>query len=316
MAVSSFRELKRIVTVEQVLASRGLLGGLRVRGGDLVGPCPLHGGDNPGAFVVSRSKSLWRCFTSCGGGDVVELITRLDGSGYRDARRVLQRLAGERDDDSGPLQDRFSSRSAPQRASRAFTPYTRRLALDPAAPMLMGKGIDAATAARFEAGAWHGPGFLSGCVGVRLHDVDGQPLGYAGRRISVPPGSQIGKWKFPPRLPKAALLYGWHRVGRDGRRGLVVVEGAWSVLRLAQVGVPAVALLGAHASAQQCGMLAAAGRVVVMLDGDRAGRAGARRLVERLGGRRDVRVIELGDGVDPDDLDDEELAGVCGLLLS
>ena len=111
MAVSSFRELKRIVTVEQVLASRGLLGGLRVRGDDLVGSCPLHGGDNPGAFVVSRSKSLWRCFTSCGGGDVVELITRLDGSGYRDARRVLQRIAGERDDDSGPLQDRFSSRS-------------------------------------------------------------------------------------------------------------------------------------------------------------------------------------------------------------
>ena len=53
-----------------------------------------------------------------------------------------------------------------------------------------------------------------------------------------------------------------------------------------------------------------------MLDGDRAGRVGARRLIEQLTGRCNVRVMELGDGVDPDDLDDHELAGVRGLLFS
>ena len=316
MAVSSFRELKRIVTVEQVLASRGLLGGLRVRGDDLVGPCPLHGGDNSNAFVISRSKDLWRCFTCCGGGDVVELIRRIDGPCYRNARQVLRRLAGDRDHHTRPPDDRAMWRQAPQQTPPPFTPYTRRLDLDPSAPMLKAKGIEAATAARFEVGAWHGFGFLSGCVGVRLHDPDGRPLGYAGRRISPPADGQIGRWKLPSRLPKGSLLYGWHRVMPGGQQRLVVVEGVWGVLRLAQVGVPAVALLGAHASARQCAMLASAKRVVLMLDGDRAGRVGTRRLVGQLNGRGDVRVIELGDGVDPDDLGDGELASVRGLLLS
>jgi len=182
--------------------------------------------------------------------------------------------------------------------------------------MLRSKGIDVATAAHFEVGAWHGRGFLSGCIGVRLHDLDGRPLGYAGRRISPPADRQIGRWKLPSRLPKASLLYGWHRVVPGDRQRLVVVEGVWGVLRLAQVGVPAVALLGAHASARQCAMLASAKRVVVMLDGDRAGRAGTRRLVERLNGRGDVRVVEVGEGVDPDDLGDGQLVAVREVLLS
>ena len=71
------------------------------------------------------------------------------------------------------------------------------------------------------------------------------------------------------------------------------------LLRFAQVGVPAVALLGAHASARQCAMLASARQcamlasaklVVMMLDGDRVGRAGMWRLVEQLNGRGDVPV--------------------------
>jgi len=57
-----FRRLKKAVSIEQVLAQRGLLDGLRLRGHRLVGPCPVHGGDNPRAFVVDRHKGLWRCY--------------------------------------------------------------------------------------------------------------------------------------------------------------------------------------------------------------------------------------------------------------
>ena len=85
-----FQRLKAAVTIEQVLAHRGLLAGLCVSPHRLVGPCPLHGGDNPRAFVVDRARSLWRCFTACdAGGDVIELLRRLDGVGYADVARCI-----------------------------------------------------------------------------------------------------------------------------------------------------------------------------------------------------------------------------------
>ena len=55
------RRLKRSVSIEHVLADRGLLAGMRRRG-QLVGACPIHGGDNPDAFVVNPQRGLWRCY--------------------------------------------------------------------------------------------------------------------------------------------------------------------------------------------------------------------------------------------------------------
>ena len=88
-----FQWLKRRVSIEQVLADKALLSQLRRGNGRLVGPCPLHWGDNPNAFVVSLRKNLWRCFTGCdAGGDVVELVRRLDRKSYRLTAEYLAEL--------------------------------------------------------------------------------------------------------------------------------------------------------------------------------------------------------------------------------
>ncbi len=71
----AFSHLKRRVSIEAVLNAEGLATSLKRRGQRLVGPCPVHGGDNPQAFVVDLARDLWYCFTRCqGGGDVVELV--------------------------------------------------------------------------------------------------------------------------------------------------------------------------------------------------------------------------------------------------
>lgn len=178
-----------------------------------------------------------------------------------------------------------------------FTPYTRRLTIDPEHPFLTTRRIQPRTARSFEVGAWYGYGMLGGCIAVRLHDLEGSPIGYAGRRLD--PGSR-GKWVFPRRLPRNRLLYGWHRA--RGHDQLVVVEGAWEVLRLHQLGVVAVALLGTHASVEQLRLL----RTVpcrILLDGDPAGRAAARRLAVDLR----ASVIDAPPGRDPADLSDRQL---------
>jgi DNA primase len=291
-----FRRLRQRVSVERFLEHRGLLDGLRLRGDQLVGPCPVHGGDNRSAFVVDCRRNLWHCFTGCGGGgDVIELVRRLDGVGYRQAALCLANLADQRPLGPSPL------RTGP--SGRPFQPYRNPLRLDPLHPFLRDKGIGPETASRFEVGAWWGAGMLEGCIAVRLRDHLGRPLGYAGRRLS--PGTR-GKWVFPPGLPKSQLLYQYHRLPEPPLNLLVVVEGPWGVLRLAQLGIPAVALFGVHLSGRQAELLRSVPRLLVMLDGDPAGRSAT----ERICRLPEASPVRLGDGLDPDDLSDLRLSEI------
>lgn len=253
-------------------------------------------------------------FTRCGGGDVVDLLRRLGHHSYRECAEYLAAVAATSPSPSTPGSP--SPRASPSGAA-TFRPYTRCLHLDPAAPLLRSKGIRSATARHFEAGAYDGPGFLAGCVAVRLHDPGGRPLGYAGRRLDPHEALRYGKWKMPPRLPKKQLLYGYHRVERFLSAGVVLVECPWGVMRLAQLRIAAVALLGTRLSEDQHRLLASAPRVIVMLDGDPAGREATKRIRRQLSPSADVRVAYLPRGLDPDDLSDDRLAAcVRPLLLS
>ena len=306
----AFSHLKRLVSIEQVLSARGMLASLRQRGQRLIGPCPVHHGDHPQAFVVDRAKDLWYCFTRCrGGGDVVELVRRMDHCPYPDVARYLASLV-----QVAPT----PARARATRPDRAYQPYTKALRLDPHAPLLAQKGIWAQTARHFEAGAYQGPGFLAGCLAIRLHDPRGRPLGYAGRRLDPVQARHAGKWKFPPGLPKRELLYGFHRLPSPWPQGLAVVECPWSVMRLAQIGIPAVALLGIHLSGPQLALLRRTSALVLMLDGDQAGRSASRQIAATLNRYTPtpVHCIDLPEGIDPDDLHDSDLLRRLSPLLS
>lgn len=297
-----FKRLKQAVTVEQVLADRGLLDHLRRRGSRLVGPCPLHGGDNPTAFVVDGTKNIWQCFTGCAGGDVVEIARRLTDGTFAGAAHYLAQLAGS-PVELVPPDRRRATRRRPQR----FQPFTRRLPLDPTAPFLVRKGITQQTARLFQVGAYHGSGMLSGCIGLRLLDPHGQPLGYAGRRLDPVDVNTRGKWVFPPRLPKSTLLYGYFQARYLLHQGVVVVECPWGVLRVTQLGIPAVALLGTSLSPRQRRLLIKLPKVVLLLDGDRAGRRATSSISAQL---PNALPVDLPDGLDPDDLTDESLLDI------
>lgn len=295
-----FKILKRRVSFEQVLTDKALLGQLRRRTGRLVGPCPLHRGDNPNAFVIDLQKNLWRCFTGCdAGGDVVEFLRRLDGKTYRQTAEYLARLARVLPPSVPP---------EPETPLKSFRPFLHRLRLQTDVNFLWKKGILPETARRFEAGLYRNQGFLKGCIGVRLHNPAGSPLGYAGRRLDPQLAARFGKWKFPPRLPRNQLLFNFHRIrSKLPTSTLVLTECPWSVMRLHQIDVPAVAMLGIHLSGPQEQLLRSASRVVFLFDGDSAGSKAAAKLKPRIESFAEVAIACVPHGLDPDDLSDHKL---------
>lgn len=302
-----FKHLKQSVSIATVLADGGLGETFTRQGDRLVGPCPVHHGDNPHAFVVSLSKNLWYCFTRCNtGGDVVDLVRCLKQISHRQAADYLCAWA------HSTLPHRFSSPGAS--LNPPFRPFTLRLNLDPFTTCLKNKGITPESAIRFEAGLYQGPGFLQGCIGVRLHDINGRPLGYAARRLNPDQVSKCGKWKLPPRLPKSKILYNFHRIRHQRRNALVIVEGPWAVMRLAQLNIPAVALLGVHLSPDLYDLFQKIPQVILMLDGDCVGRRATANLCKTLKSLTRVHCLYLPPNLDPDDLDDDSLSSILKSL--
>ena len=84
---------------------------------------------------------------------------------------------------------------------------------------------------------------------------------------------------------------------------MIVVEGFFDTIMVHQAGYPVVGLIGSTLSRHQRDLLAGHfDRVLLMLDGDQAGRQGAVSIAEMLGDRISVSVISLKDGQQPDDL--------------
>lgn len=311
----NWKTLKAHFNVEAVLAGSGKLQGLRASSHRLIGPCPIHGGDNPTAFSVDRTRDLWYCFTRCAtGGDSLALAWRLCGRSWPATAQWLESLLPstltlQTTNLAMPAKapSLQVSPSAAKRRPRAFAAFTTALRLDEVHSFFRERRLTPAILGRFEAGVWHGRGFLEGMAAVRLHDLAGRPLGYAGRRLAPDEIRRYGKWKWPPGYPKSSLLYNWHRARRHLPGGLVVVESPWSVMRLAQEGLHnTVALGGLTVSPTQASLLAAADYLVLMLDADPAGEQATRRLLAaRIHPR--LRVLRPPTGTDPADLDRESL---------
>jgi DNA primase len=302
--VYDFKRLKRLIAVEHILSVYGLMSGIRYKDHQLIGPCPLHKGDNPTAFRVDTGRQIWHCFTHCGGGDIVALIRKIEGCSYLQAGRILNRIRGANLPQSSTIRHTTPA--------TGFRPFTRRISLNPAAAFLQQhKAISIDTALRFETGMAECSTFLKRAIAVRLHDIHGNPLGYCGRRLEPADIEKWGKWRFPKDFPKSDMLFNAHRAAGCRSRGIIVVECPWAVMRLWQVGFPnAVALLGTMLSSVQRKWIENAPDILLMLDGDTAGRKATAQIASTFKSPNRVSIHHLPDGFDPDDLSDQQLKSV------
>ncbi|MCP5432752.1 MAG: DNA primase [Alphaproteobacteria bacterium] len=156
-------------------------------------------------------------------------------------------------------------------------------------------------------------------VTIPICDLHGRVIAFGARALDP---AEKAKYLNSPETAlfhKGEVLFNLHRAGPVARRSgrLVVVEGYMDAIALAQGGVAeAVAPLGtALTLAQARRLFQIAPEVVLMFDGDEAGREATRRalgvILPDLRAEWTVRVARLPDGRDPDDLLRE--AGAEGL---
>jgi len=167
------------------------------------------------------------------------------------------------------------------------------------------------TAKKFGVGFFPGKGSMHDRIVIPIHNAKGELVAYAGRSID---GSEP-RYKFPAGFHKSKELYNVHRVREEV--SVVLVEGFFDCMKVTQAGFPCVALMGSTISnAQEEIIREHFAHVVVMLDGDEAGRGASEGITDRL--RRavfQVDVVTLDDGVQPDQLSTSELHRLLNSIL-
>jgi DNA primase len=298
-----FKQVKADVPIERVLERYGAR--LRRVGAELRGPCPLPSHTSRrsrDSFSVSPARNAWSCRSqSCmqarggkAGGNILDFVAVMERCSLREAALRLQ-------DWIGTMPRRRAVPAEEPSTAIPNAPLSFALQyIDGHHPYLATRGLTADTIRTFGIGAYHGRGFLRGRVVIPIHDATGALIAYAGRALD----GHEPKYRFPTGFRKSLVLFNLHRVLTMDARTVIVVEGFFDALAVHQAGYRAVvALMGSSVSRPQADLLTTHfDRVLVMLDGDEAGRHGTAAITNVLAGRLDVVPLLLDEHTQPDQL--------------
>ncbi len=298
--------------------------------------CPFHDDTNPSLSITldatdNAQANTFHCFGCGKKGSLIDFEKELTGVELRDAARTVAEVSGcqlapPRTSKNKPLrgaqkpQERQQRENKPpssqkaskgpseasEEASRKNIPLKFTLNLDMGHECVLGR-LDADVAEVFGIGVAR-KGSLQDRICIPIHNEDGQLVAYAGRwpEQVVPDGED--KYQFPPKFNKMAELFNLHRLNESDQH-IVIVEGFFSAIRLHQLGVPVVALMGTAISDEHVMLLKRHGvkSVLVLLDGDEPGRLASARVGQALMQQLFTRVVTLPQDRSPDELDEMSL---------
>ena len=301
--------LKQNISIEALCRSRGIE--LRKHGSaDLVGKCPFHDEDEP-SFVVTPGKNLFHCLGCDAGGSVIDLVMKLDGLTFREAVLRLMTDNGlvttaaettkQKDDTSA-----VSPARAAQLLERVASIYEKNLPESPE-PLayLKRRGLDnteqlTAHRAGYANGRLHeilpqsgkvldelkalgvlsksGHEHFAGCVVFPVTDVDGNIVTLYGRHVGDGPKRHMFLPKRHTGLWNAPVLKTYPEI--------IAVESVLDALSVEAVGFPNVVAIqgtnGLHDGDIADMLRYGVGRVILLLDGDKAGADACEKIKRRI----------------------------------
>jgi DNA primase len=292
------RNKSNLYTKEQV--KRVLAGsGIEVQtelDSDFIIFCPFHNNYRSPAGEINKNTGIFFCFSCQKTSDLVEFVMFASSRTYFESVRFIKSKEQETD-----LEQEMTRQL---HTRQEYVPYDelqiKKLHLQAmdsprASTYFNGRKINKESMIKF------GLGFSENfdMVTVPVHSPDGILLGFVGRSIE-------GKeFKNSTGLPKSKTLFNINRVKTAEQ--VYVVESSFDAIRLDQVGLSAVATLGANVSSMQIELLQKYfNNIIVIADNDEAGGNMKNRLLERLGSR--VSVIQLDNKYkDIGDMSDEDI---------
>jgi DNA primase len=329
-----FQSIKQFVSMEMILAHYNVR--LRkVNSTYLRGKCPLptHTSKESGdSFGSDTTKNAWACLSdSCvkarsgkKGGNVIDFAAVMENCSIRAAAVTLQnwfsippnsapekRQADHSETKLISGKEKKGTDTPDLSTSNRPLEFTLK-SIDATHEYLTTRGITKETAEHFGVGFFSGKGSMAGRVVIPICNREGELIAYAGR--SIDDGDP--KYKLPGGFYKKLELFNVHRAIATGCESVILVEGFFGCLHVHQSSVPSVvALMGSTLSDVQEETLASCfSKAVLLLDGDEPGREAAVKMAERLVRRMFVKVINLPDGAQPDQLSSEEIRSLLGSL--
>lgn len=263
---------------------------------DFIVFCPFHGNFRTPAGEVNKESGLFFCFSCQHTADLIELVMHVTKRTYFESVRFI---------DTKRVETNFAAEVMSKLVDKPeFKPFDdvliKRLSLQALdSPRAMryfsGRQISEDSVKKFSLGYSDKQDMIT----IPVTAPDGMMVGFVGRSIE-------GKeFKNTVGLPKSKTLFNLHRIKTS--RQVYVVESSFDAIRLDQVGLPAVATLGANVSNKQIELLRRYfNEIFVIADNDEAGGNMSERLVERLGGivstiKLDKKYKDIGD------MDDESI---------
>lgn len=317
-----FRAVKSSISMEMALAHYGVV--MRpLNHCYLRGRCPLPTHASKGSaqsFIVNVEKNAWACHSSSCvvarggrlGGNVLDFVASMEKCSVRTAALQLQDWF-RASTGSGWLGDPSRAATVPPSEVSSDEDPNRPLSFSLAGvdfhhPYLIERGIRSETAQHFGIGFFPGKGSMEGRIVIPIHNEDGILVAYAGRGLD----QAEPKYRFPSGFRKSLVLFNLHRAVHHGKR-VVVVEGFFDCFKVHQAGLPCVvALMGCSLSRRQEDLLEQRfSEVVLLLDGDNAGRTASANLAARLVHKLSTRVLCVPDGSQPDQLSEDQIRCLC-----
>jgi DNA primase len=305
-----FRAVKEAVSMEAILRYYQVPN-LRRQHGQLQGRCPIHRGQRDDSFRASVSKNAFQCFACQAHGTVMDFVAAMEKCSLREAAFKLQPWFSP----SVALPRRTATEGELVREKEGNPPLPFTLTgVDHSHSYLARRGIDRATAIEFGIGFYDRPGLMNGRIVIPIHNWRGELVAYAGRAVD----GRIPKYKVPGGFHKSLELYNLHRAMATGSPTVIVVEGYFDCVRVHQADLPwVVALMGSSLSPEQESILVERfERVILMLDGDDAGRTATQTVRAKLLQNCEVLTLAVSDGAQPDQLSIAEVRNLLSAAMS
>lgn len=257
--------------------------------------CPYHNNNRTPAGEVSKESGLFFCFGCQQTATLQEIVMKMSNRSYFESLRYIKSKEQESDITQIVAKQLYTPPTFVQYDEVIIKRLNSQALESPRAMRYLdGRLVTKSSISKFNLGYSE----KQDMVTIPIHSPEGMVIGFVGRSIE-------GKdFKNTPGLPKSKTLFNLHRVKANDK--VYVVESSFDAIRLDQVGMPAVATLGATISKSQVELLEKYfNEIYLIADNDEAGKSMSKKMIDKLKSRvsiiqLDTKYKDIGDMQDSD----------------